>query len=70
MSVKQISSLRSQIAKLATRLQNPSGAMTPEDREALRERRLRLAEALWAAEIEASGYGWRLQPAYVRRKQR
>ena len=33
MSVKQISSLRSQIAKLATRLQNPSGAMTPEDRE-------------------------------------
>lgn len=70
MSVKQISSLRSQVAKLATRLGSPAGAMTPEDRDALRERKLRLAEALWAAEIEASGYGWRLQPAYVRRERR
>ena len=70
MSVKRIGSLRSQIAKLATRLACPANALPPEEREALRDRKLRLAEALWAAEIEASGYGWRLQPAYVRRGRR
>ena len=70
MSVKRISSLRSQIAKLATRLAGPASTLTSDERGALRERKLRLAEALWAAEIEASGYGWSLQPAYVRRELR